>query len=82
MLRSRNFSHFLKNIADSVFCDSSANSGLTCDLKPDAIAVPLNSNLTPQPAANVLLNETSTLLPLASSAPLHINAPEVPVENL
>ena len=70
-----------KNIADSVFCDASANSGLTCDLKPDAIAVPLNGNLTPQPAANVLLNDTSTLLPLASSAPLHVNAPEVPDEN-
>ena len=71
-----------KNIADSVFYDASANSGLTCDLKPDAIAVPLNGNSTPQPAANVLLNDTSTLLHLASSAPLHVNAPEVPVENL
>ena len=71
-----------KNIADSVFCDASANSGLTCDLKPDAIVVLLNRNLTPQPAANELPNDTSTSLPLASSAPLHVNAPEVSVANL
>ena len=72
----------LKILLIQFFVTLLQKSGLTCDLKPDAVAVPLNGNLTPQPAANVLLNDTPTLLPLASSAPLHVNAPQVPVENL